>query len=252
MSIRSHLRCLVWAGLAGLVVFAGVAFAAMAEIEVNGPIYRQISLTQQIVTDYVPPPENLLEVALICNVINNLSDPVLSLLTSKFIDGAKIGDFTDLSNYIPTLGLPVNLVNEALALLQTTKITRITYDNSQLLVQLEKELEGLKKQTETMEKTLQLEERAATDRIQARRNQFQKESIQTVNQIDRSLHKLEDHYLKTLDEIASTPISTVNEAVLFSNPATRDILLQDEEMKNLAINLGLLISQNGELVWKNG
>lgn len=76
MSIRSHLRCLVWAGLAGLVVFAGVAFAAMAEIEVNGPIYRQISLSQQIVTDYVPPPENLLEVALICNVINNLSDPV--------------------------------------------------------------------------------------------------------------------------------------------------------------------------------
>jgi signal transduction histidine kinase len=76
MRIRSHLRNLVAAGLAGIVIFAAVAFAALRQIEVNGPIYRQIALRQQIVSDYVPPPESLLEIALICNTINSLSDPL--------------------------------------------------------------------------------------------------------------------------------------------------------------------------------
>jgi signal transduction histidine kinase len=104
MSIRSHLRCLVWVGLAGLVVFAGVAFAAFIEIEVNGPIYRQISLSQEIVTDYVPPPENLLEVALICSLINNLSDP---LELQRYLDKFQVAQrqfetrFADYQHRVP-------------------------------------------------------------------------------------------------------------------------------------------------------
>ena len=75
MAIRSHLRWLAGTGLSGLVVFAAVAFMALMEIEVNGPIYRKISLSQDLVSDYVPPSESLLQVALICNMMTDTSDP---------------------------------------------------------------------------------------------------------------------------------------------------------------------------------
>ena len=48
---------------------------ALMEIEVNGPIYRNISLSQDLVSDYVPPSESLLQVALICNMMTDTSDP---------------------------------------------------------------------------------------------------------------------------------------------------------------------------------
>ena len=75
MAIRSHLRWLAGTGLSGLVVFAAVAFMALMEIEVNGPIYRKISLSQDLVSDYIPPSESLLQVALICNMMTDTSDP---------------------------------------------------------------------------------------------------------------------------------------------------------------------------------
>ena len=57
------------------MVFAAVAFMALTEIEVNGPIYRKISLSQDLVSDYVPPSESLLQAALICNMMTDTSDP---------------------------------------------------------------------------------------------------------------------------------------------------------------------------------
>jgi signal transduction histidine kinase len=75
LAIRSHLLWLAATGLVGLVVFAAVAFMALMEIEVNGPIYRKISLSQDLVSDYVPPSESLLQAALICNVMTDTSDP---------------------------------------------------------------------------------------------------------------------------------------------------------------------------------
>ena len=75
MAIRSHLRWLAGTGLSGLVIFAAVAFMALMQIEVNGPIYRKISLSQDLVSDYVPPSESLLQAALICNVMTDTSDP---------------------------------------------------------------------------------------------------------------------------------------------------------------------------------
>ena len=48
---------------------------ALTEIEVNGPIYRKISLSQDLVSDYVPPSESLLQAALICNMMTDTSDP---------------------------------------------------------------------------------------------------------------------------------------------------------------------------------
>lgn len=75
LAIRSHLRWLAGTGLAGLVIFAAVAFMALMQIEVNGPIYRRISLGQDLVSDYVPPSESLLQAALICNMMTEASDP---------------------------------------------------------------------------------------------------------------------------------------------------------------------------------
>jgi signal transduction histidine kinase len=75
LAIRSHLRWLAGTGLFGLVVFAAVAFIALMQIEVNGPIYRKISLSQDLVSDYVPPSESLLQVALICSMMADTSDP---------------------------------------------------------------------------------------------------------------------------------------------------------------------------------
>ena len=74
MPIRSHLRLLVAARLSGLLIFAAVAFMALIQIEVNGPIYQRISLSQNVVSDYVPPSESLLQAALICNMMENATD----------------------------------------------------------------------------------------------------------------------------------------------------------------------------------
>lgn len=48
---------------------------ALMQIEVNGPIYRKISLSQDLISDYVPPSESLLQAALICNMMTETSDP---------------------------------------------------------------------------------------------------------------------------------------------------------------------------------
>jgi signal transduction histidine kinase len=57
------------------VVFAAVAFAALLEIEVNGPIYQRISLSKDLIAAYVPPSESLLQAALICGMMREASDP---------------------------------------------------------------------------------------------------------------------------------------------------------------------------------
>ena len=75
MKIHSNLRWLSATGLCGLVIFAAVAFAALLEIEVNGPIYRRISLNKDLISAYVPPSESLLEAALICGMMGEAYDP---------------------------------------------------------------------------------------------------------------------------------------------------------------------------------
>lgn len=74
MKIRSNLRWLTATGFCGLAIFATVAFTALLRIEVNGPVYQRISLSKDLVSDYVPPSESLLQVALICGMMNETSD----------------------------------------------------------------------------------------------------------------------------------------------------------------------------------
>src|SRR5258708_15887538 len=66
VTIRRQLRWLAFVGICGLLVFAAVAFAALFQIQVNGPLYRTISLSSNLIADYVPPSESLLQPALIC------------------------------------------------------------------------------------------------------------------------------------------------------------------------------------------
>ena len=75
MKIHSNLWWLSATGLCGLVIFAAVAFAALLQIEVNGPIYQRISLSKDLISAYVPPSESLLQAALICGMMGEASDP---------------------------------------------------------------------------------------------------------------------------------------------------------------------------------
>jgi signal transduction histidine kinase len=75
MSIRGNLVWLTVIGLGGVVIFAVVAFAVLVRVEINGPIYGQIALSKDLVSDYVPPSESLLNVALTCSRMNQTDNP---------------------------------------------------------------------------------------------------------------------------------------------------------------------------------
>jgi signal transduction histidine kinase len=94
MTIRSNLRWLTATGFFGIVIFAAVAFTALLRIEVNGPLYQRISLSKDLVSDYVPPSESLLQVALICGNMNETSDPV-ELQRYLIVFGASKKDFDE-------------------------------------------------------------------------------------------------------------------------------------------------------------
>jgi diguanylate cyclase (GGDEF)-like protein/PAS domain S-box-containing protein len=74
MIIRHQLRWLVFIGACGLLIFAGVSFTALLQIRVNGPLYRTIALSNDLIADYVPPSESLLEPALICAKLADAPD----------------------------------------------------------------------------------------------------------------------------------------------------------------------------------
>jgi diguanylate cyclase (GGDEF)-like protein/PAS domain S-box-containing protein len=72
--IRHQLRWLVFVGVCGLLIFAGVASTALLQIRVNSPLYQTISLSNNLIADYVPPSESLLEPALICTKLVDAPD----------------------------------------------------------------------------------------------------------------------------------------------------------------------------------
>jgi len=67
--IRRQLSWLALIGTCGLLIFVAVSFTTLSQIEVNGPLYRNIRLSNRLIADYVPPSESLLEPALICTKI---------------------------------------------------------------------------------------------------------------------------------------------------------------------------------------
>ncbi|MGD0734467.1 MAG: EAL domain-containing protein [Terracidiphilus sp.] len=79
-SIRYQLRWLVFIGTCGLLIFAGVASTALLQIRVNSPLYKTISLSNNLIADYVPPSESLLEPSLVCAKLVDAPDPQSRLL----------------------------------------------------------------------------------------------------------------------------------------------------------------------------
>jgi len=69
--ICQDLRCLVLIGTFGLLIFAGVASTALLQIRVNSPLYKSISLSNNLIADYVPPWQSLLEPAVLCSKLVN-------------------------------------------------------------------------------------------------------------------------------------------------------------------------------------
>ncbi len=64
--ISRRLRWLVLTGTFGLLLFTGVATNALLQIRINSPLYRTISLSNNLIADYVPPSESLLQPSLLC------------------------------------------------------------------------------------------------------------------------------------------------------------------------------------------
>lgn len=74
INIRQHLRWLVFIGTCGLLIFAGVASTALLQIRVNSPLYKTISLSNNLIADYVPPYESLMEPARLCGKLVDAPD----------------------------------------------------------------------------------------------------------------------------------------------------------------------------------
>ena len=100
MKIHSNLRWLSATGLCGLVIFAAVAFTALLQIEVNGPIYKHISLSKDLISAYVPPSESLLQAALVCGMMGEASDPAELQRYQNEFDAAREGFETQHADYM--------------------------------------------------------------------------------------------------------------------------------------------------------
>ncbi len=82
-AIRRQLKWLAFVGICGLLVFAGVSLTTLWQIEVNGPLYRNIRLSNNLTADYVAPSESLLEPALICAKLVDAPDQASRCLYEK-------------------------------------------------------------------------------------------------------------------------------------------------------------------------
>ncbi|HSY02510.1 MAG TPA: EAL domain-containing protein [Acidobacteriaceae bacterium] len=72
--IRRQLRWLVFIGACGVLLLAAVALTALVKIRINGPLYRSIALSNNLIADYEPPSQSLLEPALLCNRLVDAQD----------------------------------------------------------------------------------------------------------------------------------------------------------------------------------
>ena len=86
--IRRQLGWLACIGACGLLIFASVSFTTLFQIEVNGPLYKNIRLSNNLIADYVAPSESLLEPALLCAKLVDASDQ-----ESRRFHEKNLGDF---------------------------------------------------------------------------------------------------------------------------------------------------------------
>jgi methyl-accepting chemotaxis protein len=75
MRIKTKLLLLCSIMLVGFIVFGLISFDAVAEIEVNGPVYQRIIEGKNLIADILPPPEYILESFLTLLQLQNETDP---------------------------------------------------------------------------------------------------------------------------------------------------------------------------------
>ena len=62
LSISNKLLILVLAPLVAIIALAAIAYPLFQTVKVNGPQYRKIKITQDLVADILPPPNYILEI----------------------------------------------------------------------------------------------------------------------------------------------------------------------------------------------
>jgi HAMP domain-containing protein len=82
--IKTKLLLLCWIMVFAFIVFGLVSFKAVAEIEVNGPLYNRIIRDNNLIADILPPPAYILESFLTLMQLNDEKDPEMrELLIEK-------------------------------------------------------------------------------------------------------------------------------------------------------------------------
>lgn len=61
LGVRAKLTLLAATALLSLAVVAGLAWTTIRTVQVNGPLYRQISLSEELLADVLPPPAYIIE-----------------------------------------------------------------------------------------------------------------------------------------------------------------------------------------------
>jgi len=116
MNIRHQLNWMAFIGIFGLLIFGAVAFTALFQVEVNGPLYRTISLSNNLIADYVPPSESLLQPARICAEITDAPDQESRLRYEAALKSFEVEYNRQYANYmarVPEGGLKGTMRGEA-------------------------------------------------------------------------------------------------------------------------------------------
>jgi methyl-accepting chemotaxis protein len=62
LSFKAKLATLVGVAATGLLLFGAVALSTLSTVEINSDLYKHITLANDVVADYVPPPQSMLEI----------------------------------------------------------------------------------------------------------------------------------------------------------------------------------------------
>ncbi|MFA5984613.1 MAG: methyl-accepting chemotaxis protein [Methylococcaceae bacterium] len=85
LSLKARLTIIVATLMAGFTLFGAGAFYALKTLNINGPVYQQISQSKDLVADILPPPEYIIEPYLVVLQLSINSDPEeIEALSKRF------------------------------------------------------------------------------------------------------------------------------------------------------------------------
>jgi hypothetical protein len=66
LNIKMRFFVLIGCFVAGFAIYSGWSFKVLNEIKVNGPIYKRIVQSKDLIADILPPPEYIIESYMVC------------------------------------------------------------------------------------------------------------------------------------------------------------------------------------------